>query len=116
MQTTFILRLLDKDRQVLGWTRIVGETRGDGAVYATQDFVAEADVTGTATALNVHWPELHWHDTTTLPGAMSVEQGKVFTVRIKDQTLLRVASESLPLPAVTVRSSVDIRIPMARSA
>jgi len=114
METQFIVRLLDQDRHVLGWTKIPAETKGDGGLWAKQQFVAEADTTGIGVAVCFHWPDLHWYATTPLPNPQPVEAGKVFTIAIMGVPMLRVPSEALPLPGVTVKNSVTIGIGSAK--
>lgn len=115
MQTNFILRLLTADRRVLAWTKLVGETRGDGAIWPTQDFVAEADETGTGVSLSVHWPEVHVHQTAPLSESVHVDKGKVVSLSIRRSPLIRIASEDTILPPVTEHRSMHIGVPVAAS-
>jgi hypothetical protein len=107
MQTTFIVRLFDADRHVLAWTRIPCMTKGDGCLWPEQHFVAEADVTGVATDICYHWVDVNVHTTVPLPERIPVEVGKVVTVPLFDP-LLRLNSDARPLPAVTVRQSIEV--------
>ena len=109
MQTEFIVRLLDADRQVLAWTRIPAETRGDGKLWAMQAFVAAVTKSGQAVAMNYHWPDVHCYTTVPLSAPVMVQAGSVVTVPLAD--LIHIPSEPLPLPPVTVTSSVHTVVP-----
>jgi hypothetical protein len=111
MQTIFIVRLLDADRQVLAWTKIPAETKGDGRLWAMQAFVAEVEQDGLATALNYHWPDVHCYITVPLASPIPVAAGSVISLPLAD--LIHIPSEPLPLPGVTVRSNVTATIGMA---
>jgi len=113
VQTTFIVRLLNKDREVLAWTKLVGESRGDGSIWPTQHFVAEADTDGDGTDLCFHWPEVNVHLTVPLEQPIGASKGKVVEIALR-QPMLTIISDPRPLPAVTVRSSVQIGVPMAK--
>lgn len=112
MQTMFIVRLLGADRQVLAWTKIPAETRGDGRLWAMQAFVAEVEQDGTAVSMNYHWPDVHCYTTVPLPGPVPVTAGQVVSLPLAD--LIYIPSEPLPLPPVTVRSNVTTSIGTAR--
>jgi hypothetical protein len=112
MQTMFVVRLLDGQRNVLAWTKIPAETRGDGKLWAMQAFVAEVDQSGTATALNYHWPDVHCYVTVPLPSPVQVSAGQVISLPLAD--LIHIPSEPLPLPPVTVRSNVTAGVGTAR--
>lgn len=113
MTTTFILRLLDAERRVLGWSKVPVESRGDGCLWATQGFVAEADTDGLGVAVNLHWPEVHVYHTAGLAVPIAVQAGEVFHIPLTDP-VLRLTSEGLPLPPVTVRSSVTVGVGSAK--
>ena len=112
MQTVFIVRLLNADREVLAWTKIPAETRGDGKLWAMQAFVAEVDTAGEAVALNYHWPDVHCYVTVPLPMTVPVTVGQVVSLPLAD--LIHIPSEPLPLPAVTVRSNVTAAVGPAK--
>ena len=112
MQTMFVVRLLNAERQVLAWTKIPAQTRGDGKLWAMQAFVAEVDQAGTATALNYHWPDVHCYVTVPLPEPVAVASGQVISLPLAD--LIHIPSEPLPLPPVTVRTNVTAGVGTAR--
>lgn len=114
MQTIFIVRLLNDKRQVLAWTRIPAETKGDGCLWPMQNFVAEGDVTGTGVAICTHWPDVNVHATVPLQGGVPVEVGKIVTVALNGP-LFRIGSDTQELPAVTVRQSVEVGVGSARA-
>lgn len=104
----FVVRLLNAKREVLAWTKIPAQTKGDGGLWAMQQFVAEAEVTDVGVAMCFHWPDVHVYQTRPLPSPVPVEVGKVVTVRIMDAPMLHIRSEPLPLPGVTIRSNITV--------
>src|ERR1043166_8371419 len=106
MTDLFQIRLLDKDRNVLAWKRLAGETHGDGAIWPTQNFFAEGEVDGMATDLSVAWPSMGVHTTVTLAMPIPVQAGHVVSVHLMGTPLMKMASDPRPLPPVVVRSAV----------
>lgn len=113
MTTVFHLRLLDAGREVLGWTKVPATTRGDGCLWAAQNFVFEAERSGVGTAIHVHWPDINVRMTLPLPQPIPVDAGKVYTLPVTEKPLLRIGGEDLPVPPVTVRTPVEIGVATA---
>jgi len=113
MDLMCIVRLLDKDREVLGWSHIPCETRGNGGIWAKQAFVFQAQLTGQGTAVCYHQPDIHVYHSFDLPKAIDVDAGKVYTIRL-DNVLFMLHSEALPLPPVTVFTPQTIGIGSAK--
>jgi hypothetical protein len=116
VQTMFIVRLLNAQREILAWNRVPAETRGDGGLWPMQNFVAEVEQTGVATAICFHWPDLHCYTTEPLTEHSHVTAGQVFTVPLLNtgKPMIHIASEAAPLPPITVRSSVTVGIGTGR--
>jgi len=112
MQTMFHIRLLTAERDVLAWTKVAAISKGDGCIWATQDFVAECDRDGTATALHVHWPDVHFYYTVPLQDHQAVVAGQVVSLPLKEP-LVRLNSELEAVPPVTVRSAVTVGVQSA---
>jgi len=110
----FQLRLIDANRNVLAWSYVPAETRGDGCFWPLQAMVAEGQVTGIATGLNVFWPELNYWLTLPLEVPHHVEAGKVLTFALAGKPLIRVDSEPLPCPSVTVNHNVHLAVAAAK--
>jgi hypothetical protein len=110
----FIVRLLDADRQILAWNKLPVETRGDGNVWAMQNFVAEAEQTGKATGICYHWADLHVYQTVPFAEPVQCVAGQTITIPIHNSVILSVPSEPLPLPPITVRSDVTVGIGTGR--
>lgn len=110
MMYRFVVRLLDSGRQVLAWNQMFGEAKGDGAIRAIQDFVAEAQAFGTATDLCVHWVDVNVHLTSPLPQPVVCEVGKVITVPLRGVALFTMAGDTRELPAVTLTQSVQVAV------
>jgi hypothetical protein len=113
MQTIFHVLLLDRNRDLLAWTKLAAYARGDGAWRATQDFCAEAERTGLGTALCFHWVDMNVHTTVPLRDPVQTLDGSVLTVPLKDTPLVQIGSDPRPLPAITVRTPVSMRIASA---
>ena len=106
------VRLIDVNSQVLGWTRLPAETRGDGCLWAKHHFVFEADRDGIGTEMAIHEPDLNVWTFVPLPQPLEVTAGKVFTIRL-EKPLLQFGSSARPLPGVTVRTNVVVGIAAA---
>jgi len=116
MQVGLQVRVLDAERRVLAWNRLIGELRGDGRVWPTQALLAEAETSGQAVEVSVAWPALGVHQSLPLPQAIAVEAGQVIQVPFPSW-VLAFESDPRPLPGVTVRSSVTVGVATAgRSA
>ncbi len=107
-----ILRVLDADGQLLAWAELQAETRGNGAIWATQPFMCEeADRSGQGVKLNVHWPDLNIHITHAVT-PITVQEGRpVVLAWPSDRPLMAFPTDPTPLPPVTVRTSVAIGVP-----
>jgi len=115
MQIGLQVRVLDADRRVLAWNRLIGEMRGDGKIWPTQALLAEATLTGEAVEIAVAWPIMGVHQSMPMPPA-HVEAGQVITVPFPSW-VMAFESDPRPLPGVTVGSSVTVGIHTAgRSA
>lgn len=99
----FVIRAVTAAREVLAWTKMPVTTKGDGCLWAEHAFVAEGDVTGLATDLIFHWPDVNVHTTVPLATQLPIVAGKVFTIPLTDP-LIRFPQDPRPLPGVTVRS------------
>jgi hypothetical protein len=110
-ESTFVLRLIDCNRRVLAWARVRVEPRGDGALYATTDFLAVGVDTGTAVAVIWHWPDVNIHGTVNLPAAVAVVQGERVDIGYVGQPVLTMASDPRPLPPVTETRAVTTEVP-----
>lgn len=106
----FIVRLLDAERRVLAWNQVFCECRGDGALRSLQDFLGEAQESGTATGLCVHWVDVNVHMTTLLPQPVVCDVGKVVSVPLRGLALFTLAGDTTELPAVTLTQSVHVAV------
>jgi hypothetical protein len=108
----FIGRLIDQDRRVLGWNRIPAETRGDGGLWPTQNFLCECEEAGVAVAVIWHWVDVHAYMTRPLVQPLPVTKGLVVTVPVltSGEPLFRIDSEPEPLPGLVMKQSVTVGI------
>lgn len=116
MRQKFVVRLLDADDALLAWTTVwAGATPLGGGrscqfwPEAPTQFVAERD--GVAVKLSIHWVDYdvaRWTDVPATPLAL----GQVCTFTWIEPVWLVPGMANVPLPAVTVRESVAVTVPL----
>lgn len=105
--TRLVIRLLDRENRLLGWTEIHAEARGDGRLWATADVSLAAEETGEAAILSAHWVDVNVEARSLLPAPRSVHSGEIVPVLTAGPVFL-VGPAAGGLPAVTVRTPVVI--------
>lgn len=115
MELITIVRLLDKDRNVLGWNKIPCETKGDGCIWAKQAFTFEAEATGIGTLIHYHQADLNVWLQLPLPEAFPVDAGKVYGIPLTGELFRFNSRIEDTAPAVTVRTNVTIAPGLARA-
>lgn len=105
-----VIRLLDDEKQLLGWTEIQAKFGGDGCLYADamrSEIVIERG--GIIRYTNIQWTELNINLTTNVtPGF--VEVGQIYAMRFIEP-LFTFGSSEPSLPAVTEKRNVEIEVP-----
>lgn len=113
----FVVRLMDTDAQLLAWVEVYAEPRpqerGASCPYwpvAPTQFVIERD--GVASDLTVHWCDLDVARRAQPLEPVAVLAGQVFTFTWMEPVWLVSGMRDVPLPAVTLRQSVQIGVPV----
>lgn len=105
-----IIRLLDDEKQLLGWAQVGGKFGGDGCLYADcmrAEIVVERG--GIVGFTNIQWADLNINLTTEVTRA-HVEAGQVYAMRFMEP-LFQFRSSEGSLPAVTEKQNVEIEVP-----
>ena len=117
MTARFIVRLLDADGVLLSWAEVQATARpqrtaGSCPFFAssTTQFVIEQ--AGTATRLSIHWADLDVARVQNLMEPVAVSVGQVCNFAWIEPVWLVPGMREVPLPAVTVRAPVDVRVPV----
>ena len=112
----FVVRLLDREAQLLAWAEVYAEPRpqerGASCPYwpmGPTQFVVEQD--GVATEITVHWCDLDVARRNTLLEPMAVQAGQVMSFAWMEPIWLVPGMRDVPLPAVTIRQSVNVLVP-----
>lgn len=112
ISTRLILRLMDDEGRLLGWGFMETEARGDGALWPAEVCVGVGELTGTASRIIVHWPDLHLQVAAPIQSFdLTKEQPFAFAWQ---GPILRLdnPAEHPPLPPVTVRKPVVVAVPV----
>lgn len=117
MTARFIVRLLTAEGDLLSWAEVYAESRPQGRPRSTPfkatiptTFVIERD--GLASQLSVHWADLDVARLTQLMTPTAVSVGQVLRFDwIEPVWMVEGSKVDVPLPAVTVRGSVQIAPP-----
>lgn len=114
----FVVRLLDKDAQLLSWAEVYAEPRpqerGASCPYfpvprQPTQLVIERD--GVATELTVHWCDLDVARRTNVMEPTAVKAGQVVLFNWIEPVWLVPGMREVPLPPVTVHQPVTIGVP-----
>ncbi len=112
----FVVRLLDADAQLLAWAEVYAEPkpqdRGASCPYwpvAPTTFEVERE--GTATEITVHWCDLDVARRKAIVEPTPVQVGQIMTFAWIEPIWLVHGMRDIPLPAVTVKSSVTVTPP-----
>jgi hypothetical protein len=117
MDTKFVVRLLDAQGGLLAWQTVwalprLQEPRGASCPFFAPGptlFVIERD--GRATQISVHWCDLDVARVVALIEPVDVTVGRVATYVWIEPVWLVPGMRDVPLPAVTVRQSVELVVP-----
>lgn len=113
MKTKSVVRVLDREQQLLAWAEVWLETRGDGALWATRPRVAPVERAGTPCELSIHLADINYE---VLPrpsfAHKAVEPGDQIVLDWRHQPVVKFGDPPQNLPPVTVRQSVVVGIPV----
>lgn len=121
MRATFIARILDDAGELLAWSRVEAEARPQDRAASCPFFALEAtrfeaERSGLASRIAVHWPDLDVARVQDLLERVQVETGQVFAFGWLEPVWLVPGMRDVPLPAVTERRSVVVSPPTGNLA
>lgn len=107
-----VLRLLDDDDALLGWTEIQAQARGDGCLWSPGPVVVVTDTSGVPAVVSLHWCEVNTEVRLPLPESRLVAAGQ--PLQLYDRATPIIVCGKVPgrLPAVTLRKPVAITVPV----
>jgi hypothetical protein len=109
--TKLVLRVLSAAGELLGWTEVQAEARGDGALWARTPPLVPIDDPGTPAVLSIHWADVN------VELRVPYESGPVtpgMVLEIPNTTpLVKVGSPPVSLPPVTLRARIAVSVPVA---
>lgn len=105
--TRLVIRLMDLENRLLGWTEIQAEARGDGRLWATADVQLAVEEPGIAAIISAHWVDVNVEARSPLPVPRRVHVGDIVPVLMAGP-VFAVGPAAGGLPAVTVRTPVVI--------
>jgi hypothetical protein len=104
--TRLVIRLLGAGNQLLGWTEIDAEARGDGRLWATAPVAVLVEEAGLTAEISAHWVDVNVEARSPV-APVQVQVGQPVTV-IAAGPVFNVGPAAGGLPAVTVRRNVVI--------
>ena len=110
LETKLVIRILDRQEQLLGWAEVVGEARGDGKIWIkdpTHILIEQDGVTGFH---SIHWCDVNV-EIRTLVEPRKVKLGDVLVIDGEHEAI-NCGPAAGGLPPVTVRTPVTIGIPV----
>jgi hypothetical protein len=106
-----VIRLLDGDGKLLGWTEHAPLLLGDGTLRASSNIVIPVDEAGVTAFVSTHWCDVNV-ETRVHAGTFTVVPGAQFAwARYKDM-LVVCGQMPVNLPPVTVKSHTVIAVPV----
>jgi hypothetical protein len=107
LSTKFVIRVMDANEQLLGWTETHAVAKGDGYLRADGPVYVCVERGGVATTVSVHWADVHVETRATI--RESVTSGQVLTIfPTRGTPIMRCGHVPGPLPAVTERRPLHI--------
>lgn len=116
MRAIFVARILDDAGALLAWARVEAEARPQDRAascpfFALEPTRFEAEASGLASRISVHWPDLDVARVQDILEPVQVEAGQVLAFAWIEPVWLVAGSRGVPLPPVTERRSVVISPP-----
>jgi hypothetical protein len=106
-----VIRLLDCDGKLLGWTEHAPLLLGDGTLRAAGPVVIPVEEAGVTAFVSTHWCDVNV-ETRVHAGTLTVAPGFQYACfRYKD-VIVRVGEAATGLPPVTVKSHTVISVPV----
>ena len=116
ISTKFVIRLLDAEHTLLGWQELYPpDVRSTGRAscgfFAKESTPIPIEQSGVAAYLTVHWCDLDVARIVPLPEPTPVDAGQVAQWAWIEPVWLVSGMRDVPMPPVTVRSSVALNPP-----
>lgn len=114
MTTKLVLRVLDAQGQLLGWTAVDAEARGDGTLRATRPVSVLMDAAGTPDTVSIHWADVNVEVRVPCQGGQPLAPGVWLVLHeYEREPMIRLGTPAGGLPPVTVKQSVAIGVPVS---
>ncbi len=113
MTTKVVVRLLDPDQHLLGWTEVQAIARGDGRLWSPGVVRLPVEASGVAAYVSVHWADVHVEQRAKLD-RHPVSPGEIVTVFPHASPIFTVGPIPGYLPAVTIHRQASIILPVAQ--
>ena len=110
LETKLVVRILGAHEELLGWAECIGKARGDGAIWVENETHVLIEQDGVAMYLSTHWCDVNV-EIRSLIERYPVKVGYVFKLPGNWKALI-CGPAAGGLPPVTVRSPVEIGIPV----
>ena len=107
LTTKVVVRVMDVEHRLLGWTSVQAEARGDGCLWCPTTTAVTFTESGHATILSLHLADLHIESRTAIDVRAAVG-GRVTL----PAPLVRLGTPPTSLPPVTVGESVAVVLPV----
>ena len=111
MLTKLVIRLLDADQVLLGWAEVEGHARGDGKIWVNAPTVLPITDPGKPKYVSVHWCDVNVEIRSEIADIAQVVVGDTITLP-GEWAAITCGPAAGGLPPVTVRSNVEIGVPV----
>jgi len=112
MTTKIVLRLLDAENQLLGWSEHFAVARGDGKLWSQGTVTITAERAGDPVCVSLHWADVNVETRIPCPPA-HVSAGRTIAIFAPHTPMVTLGIPPTNLPPVTV-GSVAIGIEAGR--
>lgn len=113
MKTKLVLRLLTAENALLGWTEHQAIALGDGCLRATSYVGIPVDAAGVPVCVSIHWADVHVETSVPCPPT-TLHVGEWVPVFEAGVPMVTLGAPPVGLPAVTLKQSVSIGIPVGQ--
>lgn len=110
LKTKLVIRMLDAAEELIGWAEAAGQARGDGKLWVEEPTLVMIERDAVIAYLSVHWCDVN------VEIRSAVELAKVTAGQLLrlpgDWEAIVVGPAAGGLPSVTVRTPVEVRVPV----
>lgn len=108
MDTKLVIRLMDAEGELLGWTQVEGHARGDGIIWLEQMAQVPVDVKGVLAFMSVHWCDVNVEIRHAVE-LLEVTPENYYIVPAGP--MIKCGPAAGGLPPVTVRTPINLGVP-----